>query len=497
MRTIILLCCISIYTHAQVSSSEFTVRFPAPEKHEMQISLSFSLTPSAFLDVALPAWSPGYYQIMDFGKNVSSFSPENEKGEPLRWIKFGENTWRVYTSFAEKLNISYTVTVARNFVATAYVDTARAFIKPAAVFLYPLENTDLPVRVSIAPPAGWNRVATGLDSVRNNAFSFTATNYDILYDSPLLVGNLTELPPFFLEGRKHRFIGYNMGNFDGLELMKDLEKLIKTTTAIFEDIPYEHYTFIGLGPGNGGIEQLNSTAVAFRGESLQGAGRTRTLSFFTHEYFHHYNAKRIRPAELGPFDYNAPNRTNGLWVAEGLTAYYENIIMNRAGLLPRDEMLKVWGNAIASFQKNEGRHKQSLAESSARTWEDGPFGKKGETISYYEKGPLVGMVLDMRIRAATQNRKTLDDVMRILYQEFYKKQNRGFTDEEMISTCEKVAGTSLKDIFEYVYTTKEIDYARYFDSIGVEIDSNSALHIRPDLGPVQKTITDDLFRKTD
>lgn len=491
MRIIFLFCFISFFAHAQ--SVHFTVS--VPEKHEFQVELTTQLAPSAFFDLALPAWSPGYYQIMNFGENVISFAPENEKGEPLRWVKFGENTWRVYTAFAEKLSLRYRVKAERNFVATAYADTSRAFIKPAAVFLYPVGKLRTPVTVTLVLPAQWNQVATGLRPVPDKDFSFTAPDFDTLFDSPLLAGQLRELPPFYIDGKKHRFIGYQMGDFDGGTLMKDLEKLVKVASDIFGDIPYDHYTFIGIGPGNGGIEQLNSTAVAFSGESLEGPGRTRTLSFLTHEYFHHYNAKRIRPVELGPFDYSAPNRTNGLWVAEGLTAYYEDIVMNRAGLLTRSEMLKAWGNAIGAFQKNEGRHKQTLAESSACTWEDGPFGKKGETISYYQKGPLVGMILDIRIRAATENRKTLDDVMRILYHDFYKKQNRGFTDEEMIRTCEKVAGTSLEDIFQYVYTTREIDYARYFHSIGVDIDENSELRIRPELTAVQKKITDDLFRE--
>lgn len=494
MKTILLLCFVSLFSYAQVPPVDFTVSITAPEKHEFNIKLFMRPKPSAFIDLALPAWSPGYYQIMNFGKNVISFVPKNEKQDSLRWVKFGENTWRVYTAFAEELHLEYTVKAERNFVAAAYVDTSRAFIKPAAVFLYPPENLNTPVKVTLRIPSQWNRVATGLSQVPGEDFSFTAPDFDILFDSPLLAGPLSALPSFYVGGKEHRFIGYNMGDFDGVSFMKDLEKLVKVSSEIFRDIPYEHYTFMGIGPGNGGIEQLNSTAVAFTGKSLQGSGRIRTLSFLTHEYFHHYNAKRIRPQELGPFDYSRPNRTNGLWVAEGLTAYYENIVMNRAGLLSREEMLKTWGNSIASFQKNEGRHKQSLAESSACTWEDGPFGKKGESISYYEKGPLVGMILDMRIRTATGNRKTLDDVMRKLYQEFYKKQNRGFSDEEMIRICEEVAGTSLQDIFQYIYTVREIDYARYFNSIGVDISSNFALHIRSQLSPLQKKITDDLFR---
>lgn len=491
MRILLLFCFISVLSHAQ--TVDFKVSIPAPEKNEFYLEFSAGIEPSAFTDLALPAWSPGYYQLMNFGKNVISFFPENEKGEALRWVKFGDNTWRVYTAFSSRLTIRYTVKAARSFVAAAYVDTSRAFLKPAALFLYPQGKLNTPVNLSLNLPPSW-KVATGLNPAPGKGFSYTAPDFDVLFDSPLLAGPLRELPSFSVGGKAHRFLGYNMGEFDETALMNDLQKLIKTASDIFGDIPYDHYTFIGIGPGNGGIEQLNSTAVAFSGKSLEGNGRIRTLSFLTHEYFHHYNAKRIRPVELGPFDYSGPNRTNGLWVAEGLTAYYEDIIMNRAGFLPRPQMLKAWGDAIASFQKNEGRLKQSLAESSACTWEDGPFGKKGETISYYDKGPLVGMILDLRIREATKNRKCLDDVMRILYHDFYKKKNRGFTDEEMIRTCEQVAGTSLDEVFQYVYTTKEMDYKHFFNRIGVEVDDQFNLRIQRELNPLQKKIIDDLFR---
>lgn len=481
----------SVNLSAQTSSIDFTVDMTKPENHEYKITLAARVSPQAYIDFALPAWSPGYYQIMDFGKNVTTFEPKNAAGESLRWVKFGTNTWRVYTAFAEDLKIDYGVTASRSFVATAYLDAERAFIKPASLFLYPVNKLDVPVTINLVPKTGWNTVATGLDG---KSFMYKAPNYDILYDSPLLVGDLKELPAFTVKGKNHRFIGYNMGEFDGALLMKDLQKLITVATDLMGDIPYNHYTFIGIGPGQGGIEQLNSTAVSFTGKSVEGPGRSRTLSFLTHEYFHHFNVKRIRPVELGPFDYSKPNRTNLLWVAEGLTVYYEDIIMNRAGLLNREDMLKGWSNKIANLQKNDGRLKQTLAESSANTWEDGPFGKKGETVSYYEKGPVVGMLLDLSIRTATDNKKSLNDVMRLLYNDYYKKQKRGFKDDEVLKACEKVAGVKLNNLFDYIYSTKELDYKTVFNKAGLEIDNNYVLSLRENLTPVQKSIINDLFR---
>lgn len=487
MKKLITLLFLGVGLQAQELNFEVDLR-----SYQYDLTLTTSAPTEPYLDLEIPAWSPGYYQVMDFGKNFHDFHAYNEYGDTLRWIKFGHNTWRIYTSNTKELKVKYKVRAERNFVGTAFIDKERAFLKPSALFLHRKGEKDTPAQIHIQAPSEWTKVATGLDSLK--AYTYYAKDVDILYDSPLLIGELKELPPFEISGKKHRFLGYAMGTFDGLRLMNDLKKIITTAIELIRDIPYEHYTFIGLGPGNGGIEQLNSTAVAFTGQELEGPGRTRTLSFLTHEYFHHFNAKRIRPIELGPFDYSQPNRTNMLWVAEGLTAYYENIIMNRAGLLSAEEMKKAWSASIANFQKNPGRLKQTLAESSAKTWEDGPFGKKGETISYYEKGPLVGMLLDIRIRTATQNTRSLDDVMRYLYHEIYKKENRGYTDAEFIKICEKYAGTPLDDIFQYVYSTEELDYAHYFRMLGIDLDENYQMTLRKDQTALQKKIYQDLFR---
>lgn len=462
--------------------------------YRIEVALQTTTDDAPYQDLSIPAWSPGYYQIMDFGKQVQHFQAKGEKGEALRFVKFGENSWRIYTENSKKLNVSYEVEAKRNFVGTAFIDSSRAFLKPAAVFMHLNGQLHRPANIRLLTPAPWDRVATGLDAVNNKATTLYAPNVDILYDSPILVGALRELPAFEVGGKTHRFLGYGMGELDGVTLMADLKLLVKTASDLIGDLPYPHYTFIGLGPGNGGIEQLNSTAVAFTGKDLHGHGRTRTLRFLTHEYFHHYNAKRIRPIALGPFDYSGPNRTNMLWVAEGLTAYYEYIIMNRAGLLSAEEMRSAWSTSIARFQKNPGRSKQSLAESSAKTWEDGPFGKRGETISYYEKGPLLGMLLDIQIRVSSGNKKSLDHVMRHLYHQIYKKENRGYTDKEFKEICEKMAGTSLNDFFAYVYTTKELDYSAYFKKIGIDLDEEYNMTLRGDQTALQKKIVADLFR---
>jgi predicted metalloprotease with PDZ domain len=196
----------------------------------------------------------------------------------------------------------------------------------------------------------------------------------------------------------------------------------------------------------------------------------RRMNFIGHEYFHHFNVKRIRPFELGPFNYDRENRTTQLWVSEGLTVYYEYIIAKRAGLSNIKTFLANFEENINAVENNPGRLLQSLSQSSYYTWQDGPFGKKGETISYYNKGPVVGLILDLTIRNATRNEKSLDDVMRYVYWEYYKKLQRGFTDAEFQDACEKVAGISLAGEFEYINTTRELDYNKYLNYAGLKTD---------------------------
>jgi predicted metalloprotease with PDZ domain len=300
-----------------------------------------------------------------------------------------------------------------------------------------------------------------------------------LYDCPILIGDLETLPSFNVRGIEHRFIGYKMGSFNRNLFMQYLKKTVEAAVAVIGDIPYEQYTFIGIGPGRGGIEHLNNCTISFDGKGLdKPEAMPGMMHFIAHEYFHHYNVKRIRPFELGPFNYDKGNRTNLLWVSEGLSVYYEYLIVKRAGLTDANTLLKAFSGNINAVENNPGRAYQSLQQASYSTWSDGPFGnignEPGKTISYYDKGPLVGLLLDFEIRNATQNKKSLDDVMRFLYFNYYKEKGRGFTEAEFQSACEATAGISLSSIFEYVYTTKELKYDQYLAKGGLLIEEQMA-----------------------
>lgn len=344
------------------------------------------------------------------------------------------------------------------------------------MFLYADGYINNPVSVTINRPQQWKNIATGLTKFAGKTDVYNAPDFDILYDCPLLIGNLEELPAFKVKGVTHRFIGYKMSSFNRELFMQNLQKVVEAAVNIIGDIPFNEYTFIGIGPGRGGIEHLNNTTVSFDGKGLDtDGGMNRIMNFLAHEYFHHYNVKRIRPLELGPFDYDKANRTNLLWVSEGLSVYYEYLAVKRAGLITEQMLFSNFENNINAVENNPGRLHQSLIEASYQTWGDGPFGTQGKdpkkSISYYNKGPLAGMILDFNIRYATQNKKSLDDVMRLLYNHYYKKLQRGFTDAEFQEACENVAGISLAATFEYVYTTKELDYNYYFTYAGLKVET--------------------------
>jgi predicted metalloprotease with PDZ domain len=312
-----------------------------PNTHYFHVSMSVNDMPGAYAELSLPNWTPGYYWIMDYAKNIISFEANDIDGNALEWEKTDKNTWKVYKPGINNILIEYDVYSYNVSVADPYLDFGRAFIPPAGVFMYPSGKLDLPSIVKIIPFSEWESVCTGLEPVEGAEHTFQAGNYDILFDSPILAGNMTFI------GFKTDSISYTIavekpGDTDLLQFTDDLKKVISSATSLIGDIPYKHYTFLIMDRGMGGLEHANSMAVYARGDFYGGAGSPRNkgwMNFITHEFFHLYNVKSIRPAGLWPIDYNMENYTDMLWVSEGFTVYYEYIIMNRAGLLTRDEVV--------------------------------------------------------------------------------------------------------------------------------------------------------------
>ncbi|WP_170299230.1 M61 family metallopeptidase [Larkinella terrae] len=455
----------------------YTVSMEDPASQLYHVSFRCEGGRGDTLTVKMPVWTPGYYQLMNYAKSVENFQATDDTGKPLQWEKTANSRWKIHQKQGQPIRLIYDVRATRNFVAGNFLDENHGYISPAGVFMHPEGQLNQPVTVTLKPHSSWGHlIATGLDSVAGKPHTFVAPNYDILYDSPILLGNLEQLPSFEVKGIPHYFIGYKLGNFDRQQFVADLKKIVEGSVAVIGDIPYKHYTFIAIGPGGGGIEHLNSTSISFSGEQLHSrAGKNRLYNFLAHEYFHHYNVKRIRPVELGPFNYDQQNRTRMLWVSEGFTVYYPYLILKKAGLMSEEEVFSALQQNIASYENKPGHLFQSATQASFATWEDGPFGRSGDeaykTISYYSKGPVLGAMLDFKIRHETRNKKSLDDVMRALYLTYYQKLKRGFSEKEFWAECEKIAGTKLPELIDYAATTKEIDYPKYFAYAGLAIDA--------------------------
>ena len=458
---------------------EYAVFMEKAADHLYHVELT-SKAPGKTPEYKMSVWTPGYYQLIDFAAAVQNFTVTDDKGTALKFDNPAKSVWRVTNPGGGSVKITYDVKATVPFVGNVYLDETRAYITPGGLFLYLDQELRSPVTIQMKPYSKWSSlVATGLDTIPGKYHVYKADDFDVLYDSPFLMGELEVLPQFNVQNKPHDFIGYKLPAFDRQGFMDDLKKIVTTGSDIIGEIPYTHYTFLSIGAGGGGIEHLNSSSLSFSG----GEGfntpeaRKKLYNFIAHEYFHHYNVKRIRPIELGPFDYSKENHTNMLWVSEGFTVYYEYLITRRAGIMTPEDMFGDFQNNLRNYENKPGHLYQSATQASYYTWGDGPNGRVNEdfnkTISYYDKGPILGLMLDFNIRHATKNKKSLDDVMRLLYYKYYKQLKRGFTEAEFRTECEKMGGTPLPELFEYASTVKPPDYPKYFAYGGLSVDTNT------------------------
>jgi len=449
----------------------YAVSMPQPGTHQFHMTFRCEGLKGEMQDFLMPAWMPGFYRLMDYEKNVANFRAADGTGRPLPWEKVTRNTWRVAAGNAREVVLDYDVFGNVSFVAQNYLDEKRAFVAPPGLYMYVQEQLRRPVTVTFQTPAGWTQIGTGLDPVKGRPRTYYAPNFDILYDCPVLLGN-QEVRSFEVKGIPHRVVLENVpDSVDRPKMMADLKRMVEAATGLMGDIPYKHYTFLMIGTGNGGIEHANSAACAFNGKGLTNEkGYRGWLSYISHEYFHNFNVKRIRPIALGPFDYETENLTDMLWVSEGLTVYYENIVMVRAGLMTPDQYLEEMQTAMTRFENAPGHRYMSAAESSLETWGGAGFGgDRKTTMSYYDNGAMLGAMLDLKIRAASRNARSLDDVMRSLYRKYYREKKRGFTDAEFRGECERAAGGPLTEVLEYAASSKDVDYTKYFALAGLQV----------------------------
>jgi predicted metalloprotease with PDZ domain len=468
---------------------EYTVSMDEPHTHYYTVQMRVSGHKQAHIDFKMPVWTPGSYLIREYPKHVEAFSAVAGNGQPLASEKISKNTWRVYSRSADQVTVQYRVYAFEISVRTSFLDASHGYIQPAATFMYVEKLMNNPATLTVKPYKDWKQVSTGLSPAGNDPFVFNVPNFDILVDSPIEVGNQKVLE-FSALGKPHYVAMYGEGNYEEERLLRDMKRIVEESAKIFNnELPYDKYVFIvhNLHGGGGGLEHMNSTTLqTSRNGYGTESGYNGFLGLVAHEYFHLWNVKRIRPAALGPFDYERENYTTLLWVAEGFTSYYDKLLLRRANLTGPEQYLSSLGSTINTVENTPGNEVQSVAEASFDAWIKyyQPNENSGNTtISYYTKGSLLAMLLDLEIRNSSGGQRSLDDVMRYLYTDIYKKQNRGYTEKELQQAVEKAAGKSLDTFFKaHVYGTQPIEYNQFLNGAGLRLIKTKAGGGRPYLG---------------
>ena len=471
---LVILLSITMAAKSQVKIG-FEVSFKEPQAHYAEVEMNMSgIATKNYIDVKMPVWTPGSYLVREFAKSVEGFGA-TAGGKAVKVEKVTKNTWRVYNAKANAVKINYRVYAFEISVRTAFIDASHAFLSSANIFMYPAGMIKTPSTVKIIPFTGWDKVSTGLEPVAGQKFTYYASDFDILFDSPIEVGN-QDVFEFTASGVKHEVAMFGGGNYDKEKLKVDMAKVVENATAIYGENPNKHYTFIvhNFTQGGGGLEHLNSTVLgASRNGYSTERGYKGFLSLVAHEYHHLWNVKRLRPIALGPFDYDAENYTTNLWIAEGFTSYYENKLMLRSGFTTPEGFVTSYLGAIGTVMNTPGAKINSAAASSFDAWINGAYrpneNSKNTFISYYTKGQVVGILMDLEIANATKGAKSLDDVMKTMYLQC-KTLKRGYTDAEFKAMVEKISGISFNDFYaKYVTGTADVEFAKYFGYAGINV----------------------------
>jgi predicted metalloprotease with PDZ domain len=453
--------------------AHYTIRLPDPKSHLIEVDLSVADADEGGVILRMPVWTPGSYLVREFSRNVVSVTARRVEGAPVPVTKLEKNAWRVDAKPGKRVLITYTVYANELTVRTNHVDADHAFLHPAATFLYVEGREAEPAHVTIETPEGWD-VATPLPLVSENTFE--ADDLDTLMDSPFELGT-HGLLSFEAAGIPHRIALFGEGNFDPTELLADTHTICETVAGMFPgEHPCRAYTFIFhvLEGAGGGLEHKDCSVCGFAPHSFTPErGYARQLSLIAHEYFHLYNVKRIRPRELGPFDYDRENYTRLLWVAEGFTTYYQDRLLVRAGLMPMPDYLDDLARMIRAYREIPGRNVDPVAEASFDAWIKlyrPNENSRNTTISYYLKGAMVALLLDLAIREATGAEKSLDDVMADLWKLYRVRPDEGFTEEELLEIIEEVCGRDLSpELGAWVHSTAELPFEEWFAKVGLEL----------------------------
>ena len=467
--------------------------------HLFEVSLNVAAPAVDGQVLALPAWIPGSYMIREFSRNIVRIEAESD-GRSVALTKIDKHTWQA-PPVDGALLVRYEVYAWDLSVRAAHLDQTHGFFNGTSVYLRVLGQEEQPHQTNIVQPshpaaASW-RVATALPELGAQRYgfgSYQAANYDELIDHPVEMGDFA-LATFTACGVPHDIVVTGkVPNLNLARLQADLKAICETQIAFFDPrkkrAPMDRYVFLTLavGDGYGGLEHRASTALICARADLpttadpkSGApseGYLRFLGLCSHEYFHTWNVKRIKPAVFAPYDLQNENYTSLLWLFEGFTSYYDDLMLVRRGLIDEAGFLKLQAKTIGSVLRGSGRTKQSVADSSFDAW--GKYYRQDENapnaiVSYYTKGSLVALMFDLTIRARTEGKKSLDDVMRALWdrfgRDFYEGGARGVTDAEVEALFVEISGVKLGPLFErYVRGTDELPLARLYAPFGIKLN---------------------------
>ena len=487
---------------ARLASISYELGMSRPVSHLFEVKITVEMeggTPDTYLDFQMPRWSPGRYSVFDFAKNVQEVSASGSTclpgapcahrlNQPLEVTRVDDQTWRVKTSGIYMVFMQYKVFGDDLSGTFSQLDARHATFNGGSVFMYIVGHKQDPVKLSIAPPKGWRIINGASASADQREWSFQ--NYDILIDTPTEISPDWTMDQFKVDGKTYRVVVHSLGDEGGRRaaLVRDLEKIVRAETRLWGAPEFETYTFLfhfaADDRSGDGMEHLVSTNIIEPGALSEANTYEDTLEAAAHEFFHVWNVKRLRPLELGPWDFTRPVATRGLWVAEGITEYYGELMLRRAGLWTDERLLKRLGDVIGGVENSPGSRLMSAEESSlVAPFLDGAQAIQrtnfaSTSVNYYFKGEVLALTLDLLLRGRTNGRASLDDVMRRMYEEFYLKspnatyylRGRGFTSEDLERVTSEVAGADMSDFFKrYVRGVETPPYDEALASVGLRL----------------------------
>jgi predicted metalloprotease with PDZ domain len=466
----------------------YQVAMPQPNYHLFEVNLQIDNWQEPVLNLKMPVWTPGSYLVREYARHIQNFKLQgSQNNQNLFSQKIQKNHWQINTERVNYLRVIYQVFANELTVRTNHLDATHGYFNGAALFLYIPDLEHLPITVKIIPPrADWH-VSTSLPSLKGEKNIFYAENFDTLVDSPFEIGT-HNIYNFEVLNKPHQWAIWGRGNAEVEKIIKDTEKIITTQAELYGGLPYQNYLFLLhlSASGFGGLEHKNCCSLNYpRFEFKNKEKYNRFMQLVAHEFFHLWNVKRIRPKALEKFNYDGENYTTSLWFSEGTTSYYDMLIPLRAKVYDRSSFLEILSKDITKYLNTPGRKLQPLSESSFDAWiklyRRDAYSDNSQ-ISYYLKGELVSLLLDLLIRKRHQNRRSLDDVMLQMWHKFGKDEI-GYTPEELQAVMAEVAAIDLTDFFtRYLNTTEELPFNEYLQPFGLELKPITEEDTPPYLG---------------